>query len=153
MSFVVRRFRRGELQFQIQRPEGPQVDTQSSKRTTRSSSFYLFRPEWQPFPRRWHWQTRSYAECKETCCVPLNDLSRYRAVRPLNSGVHSLSLATLRLNGTAYSAPEWHMKIFIDAIAKTFVDAITSDPFTMGTHVTAGVPAGQRRSPLRLTKP
>ena len=45
------------------------------------------------------------------------------------------------------------MKTFIDAIVETFVDAITSDPFTMGTHVTAGLPAGRRRSPLRLTKP
>ena len=46
------------------------------------------------------------------------------------------------------------MKTFIDAITKTFFfDAITRDLFTMGTHVTAGLPAWRRRSPLRLTKP
>ena len=45
------------------------------------------------------------------------------------------------------------MKTFIDAIVETFIDVITSDPFTMGTHVTAGLPAWRRRSQLRLTKP
>ena len=44
-------------------------------------------------------------------------------------------------------------KTFIDAITKSFIDASTSDLVTIGTHVTAGLPAWRRRSPLRLTKP
>ena len=62
---------------------------------------------------------------------------------------------------TCHSAPDWHMntfietitKTFIDAITKSFIDASTSDLVTIGTHVTAGLPAWRRRSPLRLTKP